>query len=73
MIEDQTETDILAGAVAALRKRAARQREVAAKWTVHGINGAVIKAGEGVIAERLSIALDAVADEFSREALTPIT
>jgi hypothetical protein len=65
MIEDQTETDILAGAVAALRKRA--------KWTVHGINGAVIKAGEGVIAERLSIALDAVADEFSREALTPIT
>jgi hypothetical protein len=68
---DALEADMLSGAIAALRRRAARQREVAARWTVHGDGGVVVKAGEGAIAERIAAALDQAADEFEREARRP--
>jgi hypothetical protein len=63
---DALEADMVAGAVAALRRRAARQRARAADWTVTGERGVVIVAGEGRIAERLAVELDAVADELAR-------
>jgi hypothetical protein len=57
---------MLSGAIAALRRRAARQREIAANWTVHGDGGVVVKAGEGAIAERIAAALDQAADDLAR-------
>jgi NTP pyrophosphatase (non-canonical NTP hydrolase) len=62
---DQTEMNILAGAVAALRKRADRQRKVAAQWGEGS--------GEAAIALRLAAEFDELADEFSREVASPIT
>jgi hypothetical protein len=41
-----------------LRRRAARQRQRVADWTVTGANGIRIVAGEGRIAERIAEALD---------------
>jgi hypothetical protein len=61
---DELEAAFTAGAVSALRRRAARQREIAERWTVRGENGVVVKAGEGVIAERIAATLDGLADEF---------
>lgn len=58
---DQLEADILAGAVAALRKRAARQREVAER---HGPGS-----GEASIALRIAVTLDELAAEFEGGAL----
>ncbi|MGB7976255.1 MAG: hypothetical protein WCF81_18355 [Roseiarcus sp.] len=58
---DQTEMDILAGTVAALRRRADRQRKVAAK---HGEGS-----GECAIALRLAAEFDELADDFAREAI----
>jgi hypothetical protein len=55
---DQTEADILAGAVTALRRRAARQREVAASWGEGS--------GEASVALRIARELDRAADEFER-------
>jgi hypothetical protein len=56
---DQTEADILAGAAVALRKRAARQREVA---KAHGPGS-----GEAAIALRLAAEFDELAAEFALE------
>ena len=55
------------GSILALRRRAARQRQRAADWTVIGENGVRIVAGEGRIAERIAAALDQAADEIERE------
>ena len=63
---DALEAHMVAGAIAALRRRAARQREIAAHWTVHGDGGVVVKAGEGAIAERIAAALDQAADDLAR-------
>jgi hypothetical protein len=61
---DALEADIVAGAVAALRRRAARQRKRAADWTTTTETGVRIVAGEGVIALRLAEALDQAANEI---------
>jgi hypothetical protein len=65
MIEDQTEADILSGAVAALRRRADRQRAIAAK---HGEGS-----GEAATALRLAAEWDELADDFARAVPAPIT
>jgi hypothetical protein len=67
------EADMMLGAVTALRRRAERQRKIAADWTVRGENGVVVKAGEGVIAERIATALDELAAEFERAPASPLT
>ena len=54
------------GAMAALRRRADRQRKLAADWTVTGANGVRIVVGGGRRAERIAAALDQAADEFER-------
>lgn len=63
---DDIEAEILSGAITALRRRAARQRQRAADWTVTGANGVVVKSGEGAIAERIAAALDEAADDLAR-------
>jgi hypothetical protein len=65
MAED-IEADIHAGAIAALRRRAQRQRKIAEAWTAHGERGTVVVSGEGRIAERIAAALEAAADEIER-------
>jgi hypothetical protein len=62
---DAIESAIAAGAVAALRRRAERQRKLAEAWTVEGERGVRIMAGEGRIAERIAHALDEAADEIA--------
>jgi|HubBroStandDraft_2_1064218.scaffolds.fasta_scaffold432080_1 hypothetical protein len=69
---DALEADILQGAITALRRRAARQRKIAADWTVTGENGVVVKAGEAAIALRIAAALDELAAEFERAPASPI-
>jgi hypothetical protein len=64
---DAIEKAIAAGAVASLRRRAERQRQRAADWTVTGANGVRIMAGEGRIAERIAHALDKAADEIEAQ------
>jgi hypothetical protein len=64
MIEDRTEADILAGTIAALRRRADRQRAIAAK---HGEGS-----GEAATALRLAAEFDELADEFSRSSVGDI-
>jgi hypothetical protein len=59
----QLDADIFAGTVAALRKRAARQRGIAKD---HGDGS-----GEAAIAFRLASEFDALADEFAREVRGP--
>jgi hypothetical protein len=56
---DDIESRITAAAVAALRRRAARQREVAA---ARGD-----RSGEGTVALRIAVALDELALEFEFE------
>lgn len=65
---DDIEAAMMRGAITALRRRADRQRKLAADWTVTGERGVRIVAGEGRIAERLAAALDQTADEFERAA-----
>ena len=67
-MRDDLEEEFRAGAVVALRRRAARQRQRAADWTVTGANGIHIVAGEGRIAERIAEALDPTADDLEAEA-----
>jgi hypothetical protein len=67
-VGDEIEEEFRAGAVVALRRRAARQRRRAADWTVTGENGVRVMAGEGRIAERIAEALDQTADEIEAEA-----
>ena len=66
-MDDELEEGFRTGAVAALRRRAARQRKLAADWTVTGANGIRIVAGEGRIAERIAEALEQAAKELERE------
>jgi hypothetical protein len=67
-VADELEEEFRAGAIVALRRRAARQRQRAADWTVTGANGLRIVAGEGRIAERIAEALDQAADDLEAEA-----
>jgi hypothetical protein len=61
------EAEILAGVVAALRRRSARQAAIARAGVVVTEAGVVIRSGEAAIAERISEALAAAADEVERE------
>jgi phosphoglycerate dehydrogenase-like enzyme len=61
---DAVEEAIVAGAIAALRRRADRQQAIAKSWTVHGERGTVVVSGEGRIAERIAAALEAAAEEI---------
>jgi hypothetical protein len=63
---DAIEEAIVAGAIAALRRQADRQRAIAKSWTLHGERGTVVVSGEGRIAERIAGALEAAADEIER-------
>jgi hypothetical protein len=60
----QIDAETYAGAVLALRRRAARQRQIATDWTVIAANGARITSGEGAIALKIAGALDQAADEL---------
>ena len=64
---DDLEGAFRRGAVAALRRRAERQRILAENWTVRGAHGVRIVAGEGRIAERIAEALEHAANELERE------
>jgi hypothetical protein len=66
-VGDELEEAFRTGAVIALRRRAARQRKIAADWTVTGERGVRIVAGEGRIAERIAEALEQAAKELERE------
>jgi hypothetical protein len=59
-VDDELEEGFRTGAVAALRRRAARRRKLAADWTVTGANGIRI-------AERIAEALEQTANELERE------
>jgi hypothetical protein len=63
---DAIEEAIVAGAIAALRRRADRQRAIAKGWTVHGERGTIVVAGEGRVAGQIAAALEAAADEIER-------
>jgi hypothetical protein len=63
---DPIESALLAGAVAALRRRATRQERVAADWTANGSRGAVIRQGEAAVALRIAQALKELADELEQ-------
>jgi hypothetical protein len=65
---DPIEKVVVAGAVAALRRRAERQRAIAKDWTVTGADGTASLAGEAAIALRIAAALDQAADELEAEA-----
>jgi hypothetical protein len=64
---DEIEEAVVAGAIAALRRRAARQRQRAADGTVQAARRAIVRTGEAVIALRLADAIDAAANDVSRE------
>jgi hypothetical protein len=57
---------ILAGALAALRKRAARQAAIGPAGVVETETGVVIRTGESAIGDRLAEVLAALADEIER-------
>ena len=61
------EAAIRAASVAALRKRAARQRAIAEAGEVKNEAGAIVRAGEAAVASRLAVALAAVADEIEAD------
>jgi hypothetical protein len=63
----ELEAEFLAGAIAALRRRAARQRDIAKSWTTHSERGAVILQGEAAIALRIAAALDDAADDLEAD------
>jgi hypothetical protein len=52
---DPLESAFLAGAAAALRRRAARQAKISEQGTTIGERGVVFRTGEGVLADRLSL------------------
>lgn len=58
---------IYEGAIAALRKRAARQTAIARAGVVVTEAGVVIRTGEAAIAARIAEALAALADEIERD------
>ena len=63
---DDLETAIAAGAVVALRRRAARQTELALLGTVESdkTRGVFIRTGEAALADRLASAWAALAQEL---------
>jgi hypothetical protein len=61
---DSLESAFLAGAVAALRRRADRQGKLAKEGTTIGERGVVFRTGEGALADRLSVVLSQLAAEF---------
>jgi hypothetical protein len=65
-MDDNVEKDVIAGAVAALRRRAARQRERAANWTVRNERGAIVRSGEAAVALRIAEALEAAATDLEQ-------
>lgn len=65
---DPIESSVRAGAVAALRRRAARQVKIAADGTTNGERGAIIRSGEAVLAVDLAVIFSQLADEIEREA-----
>ena len=62
---DQMESAIVVGAIAALRKRAEKQAELARAGSSTAKCGAIIRTGEATIAERLANAFGEVADELA--------
>jgi hypothetical protein len=62
----ELETELIAGAVSALRKRAARQAAIARAGVAVTAAGIVIRTGESAVAARLAEALTTVADEIDR-------
>ena len=64
---DPIEEAVVAGAVAALRRRAARQAKIAESWTARGARGAIVRSGEAAIALRIADALDQAAAELEAE------
>ena len=61
---DPLEFAFLAGAATALRRRAARQAQIATNWTTVGERGAIIRGGEAVLAIRLAATFAELAAEF---------
>ena len=61
------EAEIYAGAVSAIRRRAARQAAKARDETARTESGVAIRTGEAAIASRLAEALSAIANEIERE------
>jgi hypothetical protein len=66
MTGDPIESTFLAGAITALRRRAARQARIAADGTTNGSRNAVIRQGESAVALRVAHALNELADELER-------
>jgi hypothetical protein len=64
---DPFEDAVCAGAVRALRRRAARQAAIAESWTTHGARGVIVRSGEAAIALRIAEALDQAAHEIEAE------
>jgi hypothetical protein len=60
--------EVSAAAIATLRRRAERQRKIAANWTTVGANGVEIRSGEAVVALRIADALEAAAEDIEQEA-----
>jgi hypothetical protein len=60
------EQDIVAGAIAALRRRAARQAGIAKVGTTIGEHQAVIRSGEAAVAARLAEAFGGLAHDIER-------
>jgi hypothetical protein len=65
---DPIELAVLSGAIAALRRRAQRQRAISESWTVRGERGATVLSGEAAVALRIAEALDQAADAIEAEA-----
>jgi hypothetical protein len=65
---DDLEAAILAGAIAALHRRAERQAKISEQGTTIGERGVVFRTGEGVLADRLSLVLSQLAAELERTA-----
>jgi hypothetical protein len=63
---DPFEDAVCAGAVRALRRRAARQAAIAESWTARGARGAIIRQGEAAIALRIALALEETAAEIEQ-------
>lgn len=63
----EIEAEICAAAVAALRRRAARQAAIARAGVEITESGVAIRTGEGAIAAKRAAALGAIADELERE------
>jgi hypothetical protein len=66
-VTDEIEAEIRSGALVALRRRAERQRKIAADWTVTGERGVQVMSGEGAVALRIAAALDEAADAIEAE------